>query len=483
MCTALAHTPPCSRPACRSAVRSANKRRERTRASFPRAARFARRQATTASPLRAPMTRVTGQSQCWPVYRCVCPRTRLHCRGSRTRRHCRMDTLATATKQRDTSPISVDTPTVVHIGTSTAANVATDAPARAQVTHTAPQAGGASGHWPTPPVSPDSRAVPIDHDGCCAVGSNRGTCAADDTKRHAEWVAGLRRRDIVLVRLLPKSRLLALAEVMGKTPRGITVVIAATPSQHTAFKRIEHDTFIPASRVVKCVPAPQTYVHGYVDEGNGHAAAVAEYIAAKKTLLANAQRRRLAASAAAAATRQRAVATAPVPNAVPVGNTGSAHSPSTSLREAVTHGFGIYGSLERPVVPSTGITAMLDRVFGARLSGIVPGAWRPVSSDTLATATPNGFASAVAADRAFFASRRASRQPPWGATTTTQRARETPPAPPVMLNTECTICMTNGRDTSLVPCGHVLCSVCASKCSSVCPICRERVSGHHRIYM
>ena len=53
---------------------------------------------------------------------------------------------------------------------------------------------------------------------------------------------------------------------------------------------------------------------------------------------------------------------------------------------------------------------------------------------------------------------------------------------------ECLVCMERPKDTALVPCGHVLCSVCVvrandSRICDVCPICRVDVKSTMRVFI
>ena len=47
---------------------------------------------------------------------------------------------------------------------------------------------------------------------------------------------------------------------------------------------------------------------------------------------------------------------------------------------------------------------------------------------------------------------------------------------------ECPICMDGRKDTTLVPCGHVVCAACAGD-AATCPTCRGAVSSTMRIYL
>lgn len=51
---------------------------------------------------------------------------------------------------------------------------------------------------------------------------------------------------------------------------------------------------------------------------------------------------------------------------------------------------------------------------------------------------------------------------------------------------KCPICQDEKKNTSLDPCGHVLCKRCAGtilKDMKACPLCRQEVKGAHNVYL
>ena len=46
---------------------------------------------------------------------------------------------------------------------------------------------------------------------------------------------------------------------------------------------------------------------------------------------------------------------------------------------------------------------------------------------------------------------------------------------------DCRVCMTNEKDTVLIPCGHFLCSQCVSKVPE-CPMCRAQIDKTVKLY-
>ena len=66
-----------------------------------------------------------------------------------------------------------------------------------------------------------------------------------------------------------------------------------------------------------------------------------------------------------------------------------------------------------------------------------------------------------------------------------------PPPPPVQQTNnaaECPCCLQPGRDTALVPCGHVLCGRCVATYlkrddADACPVCRAPVLHAMRIFL
>ena len=55
---------------------------------------------------------------------------------------------------------------------------------------------------------------------------------------------------------------------------------------------------------------------------------------------------------------------------------------------------------------------------------------------------------------------------------------------------ECPFCFEHSRDTALIPCGHVLCSMCveascptSKKQKRVCPVCRQPVTQTMRVFL
>ena len=48
----------------------------------------------------------------------------------------------------------------------------------------------------------------------------------------------------------------------------------------------------------------------------------------------------------------------------------------------------------------------------------------------------------------------------------------------------CGVCLTNEKDTALVPCGHTFCHICANNSRiTICPICRTPISNRQRFYL
>ena len=66
-----------------------------------------------------------------------------------------------------------------------------------------------------------------------------------------------------------------------------------------------------------------------------------------------------------------------------------------------------------------------------------------------------------------------------------------PPPPPAQANNaaECPCCLQPGRDTALVPCGHILCGTCVAayvkkdNSDDACPVCRAPVLHAMRIFL
>ena len=66
-----------------------------------------------------------------------------------------------------------------------------------------------------------------------------------------------------------------------------------------------------------------------------------------------------------------------------------------------------------------------------------------------------------------------------------------PPPPPIQQTNnaaECPCCLQPGRDTALVPCGHVLCGRCVATYlkrddADACPVCRAPVLHAMRIFL
>jgi len=47
----------------------------------------------------------------------------------------------------------------------------------------------------------------------------------------------------------------------------------------------------------------------------------------------------------------------------------------------------------------------------------------------------------------------------------------------------CVVCLTNKRDTVILPCGHYyLCASCVSKCADTCPVCRGEIADTVRTF-
>jgi Zinc finger, C3HC4 type (RING finger) len=53
----------------------------------------------------------------------------------------------------------------------------------------------------------------------------------------------------------------------------------------------------------------------------------------------------------------------------------------------------------------------------------------------------------------------------------------------VVVQTACTVCMERVRDVAIIPCGHLLCSVCVPMCGQRCPVCRGHMADTVRIYL
>lgn len=48
--------------------------------------------------------------------------------------------------------------------------------------------------------------------------------------------------------------------------------------------------------------------------------------------------------------------------------------------------------------------------------------------------------------------------------------------------TQCAVCMDSPKAEALVPCGHIFCVGCASRCST-CPICKQTATSRVRVFL